>query len=113
MGTLIRFLLGGVIVSAFAALGSVFKPTSFAGLFGAAPSIALATLGLEIAKNGKNYASTECRSMIAGAISLGLYSYLVCQLLVRFRFKPLKATASAMALWFLAAFSLWEVFLHA
>ncbi len=43
---LFRFLVGGAIVSVFACLGDVLKPKSFAGLFGAAPSVALATLGL-------------------------------------------------------------------
>ena len=42
MGELLaRFLIGGVIVSFFAVLGEMFRPKSFAGLFGAAPSIAL------------------------------------------------------------------------
>ena len=40
---MIRFFVGGVVVSVFAALAEIFRPKSFAGLFGAAPSIALAT----------------------------------------------------------------------
>jgi hypothetical protein len=39
-----RFLIGGFVVSAFALLGDLLRPKSFAGLFGAAPSVALATL---------------------------------------------------------------------
>jgi hypothetical protein len=31
---LVRMVLGGSLVSAFAALGDVFKPKRFAGLFG-------------------------------------------------------------------------------
>jgi hypothetical protein len=34
---LVRFLVGGIVVSAFAMLGDVLKPKSFAGLFGARP----------------------------------------------------------------------------
>jgi hypothetical protein len=49
----IRFLVGGLVVSLFAALGEVFRPKSSAGLFGAAPSIALATIGITIAHHGK------------------------------------------------------------
>jgi hypothetical protein len=37
---LVRFLLGGLIVSIFATLGDALRPKGFAGLFGAAPSIA-------------------------------------------------------------------------
>jgi hypothetical protein len=43
---LVRFLVGAAVVSVFAIVGDLLKPKSFAGLFGAAPSVALATLGL-------------------------------------------------------------------
>ena len=45
---LLRFLVGGIAVSAFAALGDALRPRTFAGLFGAAPSIALATILLAL-----------------------------------------------------------------
>ena len=108
---LVRFLIGGIFVSVFAAVGGLFKPTSFAGLFGAAPSVALATLALTISKDGKAFAGAECRSMIAGAAGLCLYSILVSQLLSRFRLSALTVTLSAMPLWFLTAFGLWRMFL--
>src|SRR5579863_5970694 len=65
-----RFLIGGVIVSAFAVLGSLFKPRTFAGLFGAAPSVAIATVILTLNKKGPAYAALEARSMLAGALAL-------------------------------------------
>jgi hypothetical protein len=110
--TIARFLVGGFVVSAFAVAGSLFKPTSFAGLFGAAPSVALATLGLAVAKQGRVYASIECRSMIAGAAALGLYSLLVSRLLLRFRLSALSATLSSTLAWGLAAFGLWRMFIR-
>ena len=48
----IRFLVGGAVVSAFAMLGDLLRPKSFAGLFGAAPSVALATLGIAVYQHG-------------------------------------------------------------
>jgi hypothetical protein len=66
---LIRFLIGGAVVSVFAILGDLLKPKSFAGLFGAAPSVALATLGLTAASEGVSYAATEARSTVAGAVA--------------------------------------------
>jgi hypothetical protein len=48
----LRFLAGGIAVSAFAALADTLRPKSFAGLFGAAPSIALATLLITLSHNG-------------------------------------------------------------
>jgi len=109
---LARFLIGGIVVSAFAIFGGLFKPVSFAGLFGAAPSVALATLALAISKQGKAFAATECRSMMAGAAGLCLYSILVSQILSRFRLSALMGTLSALPLWFLTAFGLWRIFLR-
>ena len=67
-----RFLFGGTLVSVFALIGDLLRPKSFAGLFGAAPSIALASLALTIATEGKDYAALEARSMIAGVIAFFL-----------------------------------------
>ena len=69
----IRFLIGGAVVSLFALIGDVLKPKSFAGLFGAAPSVALASLGLTISSEGASYASIEARSMLAGAAAFFLW----------------------------------------
>jgi hypothetical protein len=51
---LVRAVLGGIVVSSFAVLGDVLKPKSFAGLFGAARSVALATLALTIHVNRRS-----------------------------------------------------------
>src|ERR1700736_4661482 len=99
MEYLIRFLAGGVVVSAFAVLGDVLRPKSFAGLFGAAPSVALATLSLALWKEGGDYVSIEARSMILGALSLAVYSLVVCQLLMRARWSALAATTTAILPW--------------
>jgi hypothetical protein len=53
----IRSVVGGTVVSFFAVLGDLLKPKSFAGLLGAAPSVALATLSLTVLKDGKAYAN--------------------------------------------------------
>jgi hypothetical protein len=101
---LLRFLIGGAAVSAFAVLGDVFRPKSFAGLFGAAPTIALATLSLAFATKGGAYAAMEARSMVIGAVALWLYSMTACQLVQRGRFSALAATSLALLVWFAVAF---------
>jgi hypothetical protein len=103
MEYLVRFLVGGIVVSAFAVLGDVLRPKSFAGLFGAAPSLALATLSLALWKEGGTYVSIEGRSMILGALALAVYSFAVCQLLMRARWSALAATTSAIVLWLAVA----------
>lgn len=80
---LLRFVIGGLVVSGFALLGEVLRPKTFAGLFAAAPSIALATVGMTVAKNGAAYVSVEGRSMIAGAAGFAVYAAVVSALLVR------------------------------
>jgi hypothetical protein len=108
----VRFFIGGVVVSLFAILGDIFRPKSFAGLFGAAPSIALATLGVTIASHGRGYAAIEARSMIAGAIAFFLYACAVAWILMRYRPPTLSTTMGLMPIWFAAAFTLWAIFLR-
>jgi hypothetical protein len=102
----LRFLIGGLVVSLFAVIGDVLRPKSFAGLFGAAPSVALATLGLAFSKHGGDYVAIEGRSMILGSIALAAYSFVVCQLLLRAEWSALKATLASLAIWLVAAIGL-------
>ena len=108
---LMRFLIGGVAVSVFALLGDLFKPKSFAGLFGAAPSIALATLGLTIVSDGKSYAATEANSMMAGALAFFVYASCVSWTLMRARFAASWVAMSSLTIWGGVAFVLWRVWL--
>jgi hypothetical protein len=66
---LLRFVIGGAVASSFAILGDLFKPKSYAGLFGAEASVALATLGLTVAREGNWYTAVESRSMMAGEVA--------------------------------------------
>jgi hypothetical protein len=99
MEYLFRFLAGGIVVSLFAVVGDVLRPKSFAGLFGAAPSVALATLTLAFWTHGGAYVAVQGRSMIVGAIALAAYSFVVCQFLMRLRWSALWATAVAIIVW--------------
>src|ERR1700761_2240452 len=92
----IRFLVGGLVVSTFAVLGEIFRPKSFAGIFGAAPSIALATFGLTIAKEGKGYAAIEAHSMIFGAIAFFVYACAASFILMRYKSHALKTAVGLM-----------------
>jgi uncharacterized membrane protein (GlpM family) len=102
----LRFIVGGAIVSAFAVLGDMLRPKSFGGLLGAAPSVALATLGIAVAQHGPQYASAESWTMVYGAIALACFSLAVCHLLMRFRLTALPATIIAFAVWLAVAFGL-------
>jgi len=109
---LLRFLIGGAVVSFFAVLGDIFRPKSFAGLFGAAPSIALATLSLTIHSHGRDYAAIEARSMVLGAIAFFVYANAVSYVLMRYRPRTPLATIGLMPIWFGVALGLWTIFLR-
>jgi hypothetical protein len=104
---LIRFVVGGIVVSLFAVLGDVLRPKSFAGLFGAAPSIALATIGLTILQDGKAYAAFECRSMMLGAVAFFVYALLVGWVLRRYKPHALFASLALIPTWFAISLGLW------
>jgi hypothetical protein len=106
---LLRFVIGGIVVSTFAILADLFKPKSFAGLFGAAPSVALATLGLTVVTNGRLYAAIEARSMIAGAVAFFVYASWISWLMMRYKLRALAVTASSIFVWMAVAFGLWYV----
>src|SRR5271156_4321371 len=105
---LISFFVGGLVVSFFSILADILRPKSFAGLLGAAPSIALATLALTIRHDGKQYASFEARSMLMGAVTFVLYALVVSWLLRRYKPSAVGAALCAMPIWFIVSFGLWH-----
>jgi uncharacterized membrane protein (GlpM family) len=103
---LVRFLIGGLFVSAFALLGDSLKPKSFAGLFGAAPSVALATLLLTIHSQGVAFAATEARSMMFGAIAFFVYALAVCYSMMRFNLPASIVASIGILVWLAVALGL-------
>ncbi len=104
-------MVGGVAVSTFAALGDTLRPKSFAGLFGAAPSIALATLLIALSQKGAPFVAVEGRSMIAGAFALAAYTWSVWVLLKKFTMSSRTASILALVVWFAVAFGTTSIFL--
>jgi uncharacterized membrane protein (GlpM family) len=105
--TLIRFLIGGAVVSLFALLGDLLRPKGFAGLFAAAPSVALATLAVAAADDGRAYVSLEARSMVAGEIAFIGYAVGCVYLLGVRRTRPAPTTALMLLAWGIIAASLY------
>ena len=107
MEWLIRFLIGGTVVSLFALLGDVLRPRSLAGVFGAAPSVALGTLALTLHSQGDSYAATEARSMVIGAAATVVYAWVCAVVLWKRRTPVPAATLGALAVWLAAALGGW------
>jgi hypothetical protein len=103
MNLLWRFLLGGAIVSLFALIGDVVRPKRFAGLFGGAPSVALAALALTVASSGAVTASIEARSMILGSVGFVAYACLAQRLLATARWPASWVSIGALLVWVLVA----------
>lgn len=112
MDVILRFLIGGIVVSVFAILGDVVKPESLGGVFAAAPTIALATLLLTFHKHGAAYIAVEARSMVAGAIAFFVYACLVSFTLMSRRAKSMTAAIALLPVWFATAAALWALWLR-
>jgi hypothetical protein len=108
-----RFLIGGLAVSTFATLGDVLKPKSFAGLFGAAPSVAIATLVLTASRHGTSYAGVEATSMAAGALAFLVYACTVSVAIKRLRVSVIGVAILLLPIWFVAALGFWTLWLMA
>lgn len=104
---LVRFVVGGLVVSMFATLSDILKPKSFAGLFGAAPSVALATVGLAIATEGTAYAALEARSMVGGALAMFVYACLVMLIMLKLRPPAILASTTLLAIWLATSINFW------
>jgi uncharacterized membrane protein (GlpM family) len=101
----VRFFLGGAIVSAFAMLGTIFKPKTFAGLFGAAPSVSIATLSLAFSQKDTDYVQVEARAMICGTLAMLVYCA-VCIELTKWQEMPVWLAAGlAWLTWLVVAFA--------
>jgi hypothetical protein len=109
---LLRFVLGGCIVSLFAVLSEIMSPKTFAGIFSAAPSVALASLGLAFAMDGVSRAALDGRSMLLGAVALLGYSLAVKHLVMHRRMSTLLAASALLLLWLIIALGLWAIVLR-
>ena len=90
----IRVVAGGALVVVFSMLGDMLKPKMFAGLFGAAPSVATASLLVSGLAMGASKDAQYATGMIAGAVGLVGYS-----LAAAFAVKHLGAVAGSIVAW--------------
>ena len=106
---LARFLIGGVVISLFALSGDILKPKSFAGLFSAAPSVALATLALTVVSKGKSYAAVEAHSMVIAAVAFFVYAFCVARLLIKHHLSTLAVSLGSLLVWCAVALGIWSI----
>jgi hypothetical protein len=98
---LIKAANGGLFVAAFAVLGEMAKPKRFAGLFSAAPSVALANLVVTLVTKGALEGRESCRGMVIGGLAFVLAAAVAVPVLRRTR--VLAASAVVGTAWLLVA----------
>jgi hypothetical protein len=106
----VKAIAGGTVVVAFAAIGQLIRPRGLAGLFAAAPSVALASLAVTVLVNGPDSAANQLTAMVAGAAALAVYCLTGLESVKRFG-AP-KGAITAMTAWFAVAVALWAVVLR-
>ncbi len=93
-----KAVLGGTLVVVFSVIAELVQPKSFAGLFGAAPSIALAALIITVATNGAHAGYVQSQAMVFGAIAM--LAYCIAATVTVDRFGALKGSLLSFAAWF-------------
>jgi hypothetical protein len=96
-----RFVVGGLLVCAFALLSQLCKPKQFAGIFSAAPSVLLAGLIITLFTTGASHAVLTTEGAIAGAI--GLIAYCIAATPAIKHIKTLPGSLLSLVAWFLVA----------
>jgi hypothetical protein len=95
--TALKALVGGLFVLAFAALAQVLAPKRFAGVFSAAPSVALGGLLLTAAFSGVRDVARSAPGMAVGAVAFAVYCVVAVPLLRRWG--AWRGSAAALVAW--------------
>jgi hypothetical protein len=97
LSVVIHAVAGGLLVVCFALVAEMVKPKDFAGLFAAAPSIALASLVLTVAM-GSKVAAVAASGMAVGG--LGMVAFCAVAIYTVRRHRALKGSLLAFPVWF-------------
>jgi hypothetical protein len=105
-----KAVAGGLVVCGFAAIGEFVRPRGLSGIFAAAPSVALASLGVTSVASGSGSATNQATAMVAGAAALFVYCLTGIESVKRFG--GMHGAIAAMIPWFAVAIGLWAVALR-
>jgi uncharacterized membrane protein (GlpM family) len=97
----VKGLAGGLLVVTFALLCEGMSPKRFAGLFGAAPAVAIAGLAITLLDKGPHDAHQNAVGMIAGAAGMIAYAAVSVPLLRRMRAS--KVAVASLSVWMAVA----------
>ena len=103
----LKALIGGLAVVGFSLIGHAGHPKRFAGLFSAAPSVAVASLAITAVVKGADGAVPYARGMLIG--SAGMLAYGVVSLYLIQRLHALIGSILAWLAWLVVAGGLYLV----
>ncbi len=98
---IIKGFAGGALVVAFALISEGLSPKRFAGLFSAAPAVAIAGLTIVLLDKTGHEAHENATGMIAGSAGMIVYAAVAVALLRRM--PASRAAAAGLGAWVLAA----------
>jgi uncharacterized membrane protein (GlpM family) len=96
-----KAIVGGCLVVVFALISESLEPKRFAGLFSAAPAVALASLTIILVTKSPHQARESVFGMLAGAVGMLAYAIAVVPLMRRTTAQ--RASVAALAVWALVA----------
>jgi len=99
----VKAALAGAFVVLFSILSEAIKPHSLSGLLSAAPSIALANLGIAFVATGPVSVAQEALGMVAGGIAMVAY-VLALPWMVQ-RLGSLRGSVLTLSAWAITAFA--------
>jgi uncharacterized membrane protein (GlpM family) len=97
----IKGVAGGTLVLVFALISQSLSPKRFAGLFGAAPAVALVGLTIALVDKGAHDGHEAAVGMLAG--SAGMIAYALAAVAVLRRTRASRAAVAALGVWVLGA----------
>lgn len=108
----LRGLAGGALVVVFSLVSEAVKPKAFAGLFAAAPSVAIASLAITVVVDGVDKARTASTGMVVGGVGMAACCVVAVGAIPRLR--AFWGSLLALGAWAVAALGLyWGVFIGA
>jgi uncharacterized membrane protein (GlpM family) len=97
----LKGLAGGSLVTAFALLSQGLSPKRFAGLFSAAPAVAIAGLAIVLLDKGAHDAHENAIGMLAG--SAGMIAYATAAVPLLRSMRASRAATTALVAWLAVA----------
>jgi Protein of unknown function (DUF3147) len=103
-----KAIIGGLAVVAFSLIGESARPKRFAGLFAAAPSVAIASLAITVLQKGPAGTVPYAQGMLIA--SAGMLAYCLASLVLIERVHALVGSLLSWIAWFAVAGGLYFAF---